>query len=492
MGLKHRYSYESLTAELKASERYYLSPHYAGNISVALVYPNLYGLGMSNLGFMTVHRLAGSVHGIGLERFFPALEAESPLNSPFYSFETGRPLGDFDVLMFSFSYEGDFDKIPGIFAALGIPVMAAERNRHHPVFIAGGAAVASNAPALSLIFDALIPGEAETTLVPVLTRFLEEGLSAMSLASIPGVWVPAAGLPMSPVMLMHDVNKQPAYSHIVSTKNAFGGAHIIEVMRGCPRVCAFCLAREIYAPVRPVDISVISNWLDQHPDCRDLGLVAPSLFDHPQIEEIFAMLSDRQIRIRNSSVKWEKLNPVILNLLRKSGVSGLTLAPETGSVRLRKAMGKPMDEERFISRTVELFAHGFEHLKMYFVACLPGETEDDLDATIELISHACRRAPTSASISAAFSVFVPKRHTPWHDQPAPPATEIKRKIKYLKERLNKLPGQIKVTFESPQEAVRQAYLSQVGPELAEEYAREAKACRENRLFSRNQFSALEF
>jgi len=492
LGLKHRHNYESVVGTLKASEKHYLPTTHAGATSVALVYPNLYSLGMSNLGFLTVHRLIASVPGIGVERFFPALEPESPLPPPFYSFETGRPLGDFNILMFSFSYEGDFDKIPGLFAALGLPVIAEQRNRHHPLLIAGGAAVASNAPALSKIFDILVPGEAETTVVPILNQLQTDGFGPAAMSAIKGVWVPAIQPDPPQLCGLHDVNLQPAWSHIVSSSNAFGGAHIIEVMRGCPRVCSFCLARCIYSPVRAVDAAVLEGWLNQHPDCKDLGLVAPSLFDHPQIEGIFGMLLERGVRIRNSSVKWEKLTPPIIEALRKSGINSLTIAPETGSERLRKSMHKPLDEARFLERVRELFAQGFDHLKMYFVACLPGEDRDDLDATVSLIDKVASQASGTSSVSAAFSIFVPKRHTPWAELQAPGSYEIKKTMKYLKEQLNRLPGSLKVSFESPQEAMRQAYLSQVGPELAEIYAREAQECRENQLFARNQFSALEF
>lgn len=492
MGLKHRYNYESVTASLKDSEKHYLRASPAGDISVALVFPNLYSLGMSNLGFLTVHRLLAEIPGVGVERFFPALIPEMPVKPPLYSFETGRPLGDFAILMFSFSYEGDFEKIPGIFAALGMPVRATERNRFHPVLIAGGAAVASNPAALSQIFDVIVPGEAETTVAPMMNILQQYDLSVAALAELPGVWVPSLNGTIKDVACMHDVNRQPAWSHIVAPENAFGGAHIVEVMRGCPRICSFCLARSIYAPARPVKAEILEAWLDEHPDCKDLGLVAPSLFDHPQVEEIFTMLADRQIRIRNSSVKWEKLTTKILQILRKSGIQGLTLAPETGSDRLRRAMNKPMAEDRFLDSIRLIFSHGFEHVKMYFVACLPGEDDVDADATVALISRVINAAPQAAAISAAFSVFVPKQGTAWANEAAPTLSAIKRRVKYLKEKLSRINGTLKVSFESPQEAVRQAYLSQVGPELVEEYAREAKSCREDRLFSRNQFSALEF
>jgi len=447
---------------------------------------------MSNLGYLTVHRILLSTPGTAVERFFPALETDRPLQPPYYSFETGRPLGDFQIIMFSFSYEGDFDKIPGIFSALGIPVLSEMRNRHHPILIAGGAAVASNPVALSLIFDILVPGEAETSLPAIMKTLNNEGMEASALAKIPGVWVPATGKQPSAPCAMHNINDQPAYSHIVSTQNAFGGAHLIELMRGCPRNCSFCLARAIYQPVRSLHPERLIEWLDQHPDCRDLGLVAPSLFDHPQIVEIFRILDQRQIRIRNSSIKWEKLDPELLVILRRSGVTGLTLAPETGSTRLQTAIKKPLHEERFLGCVRRIFAEGFEQLKLYFVACLPDEDASDQDATVELIKKTIAAAPSPGHLSIAFSLFVPKRHTDWQDLKPATQQQMKKSIRYLKEELNRLSPQLRVNFASPQEALRQSYLSQAGPELALEYTREAEQCQENRLFSKNQFSALEF
>ena len=491
MGLKHRFNYESVTNKLKETELHYLDSKYAGSLSIALIYPNLYSLGMSNLGFLTVHRLVSSLPFVGIERFFPALQQETPLEAPYYSFETGRPLGDFNILMFSFSFEGDFDKIPGIFASLGLPVLAKDRNKHHPLLIAGGAAIASNPKALSLIFDIIIPGEAETTIVPLVEALHKDGFEKEKIASIKGVWVPSVSEEIPKLCGVHDVNLQPAYSHIVSPYNSFGGAHMIEVMRGCPRVCSFCLARCIYAPPRPVNISVVEKWLDEHSGCKDLGLVAPSLFDHPEIEQIFSMLQDRKIKIRNSSVKWEKLSSNIIGALQKSGITGLTIAPETGSERLRKAMHKPMSEDLFMERVKSLFEHKFEHIKMYFVCCLPGEEDKDADATIDFISRVIKIAPTINSLSATFSVFVPKNHTPWQNELAPEQYTIKKRIKYLKDGLNKL-GAFKANFESPQDVIRQTYLAKVGAELGEEYDKLAREERANRLFKKGHFSDISF
>ena len=203
------------------------------------------------------------------------------------------------------------------------------------------------------------------------------------------------------------------------------------------------------------------------------------------------MLQERNIRVRNSSVKWEKLSPNIIGALQKSGITGLTVAPETGSERLRQAMRKPMAEDRFIERIKNLFDHGFEHIKMYFVSCLPGEEEEDIDATTDFINRVIKVAPSISSLSATFSVFVPKNHTPWQNEPAPEQYFIKKRIKYIKEQLAHL-GQFKANFESPQDAVRQAYLSQVGPELGEEYSKAAQEQRANKLFSKGQFTSVDF
>ena len=493
MGLRHRHSFESVVDQLQEKEQHDFVTNVAGKINMALVFPNLYSLGMSNLGFLTVHRLASEVPGIGVERFFPALVSGVPLKPPYYSFETRRPLGDFDILAFSFSYEGDFDKIPAIFGALGLPVCASDRNHHHPILICGGAAVASNPKAMSRIFDVVIPGEAEITIQPVLQRFLEQGLDPETLCDLPGVWVPAFSDSFSPCSVKHDVNQSPAYAHILAPSNSFGGAQLIEVMRGCPRNCAFCLARVIYSPPRPVDISVIEKWLDSRENCTDLGLVAPSLFDHPQILQILELLHARGIRIRNSSVKWEKLEDKVLDILRSSKIRGLTLAPETGSKKLQLAMKKPLNESMFFETVDKILAKGFDHLKLYFVAGLPGETNEDLDETIDLIRKVSEHLKEkSSSIGLTFSSFVPKQGTTWQDENAFSPSEMKKKYKYLKGGLKKIAGNMKMNFESPQEANRQVYLSKVGPELADEYAREAENWRQNRIFSKNQFVDLDF
>lgn len=494
MGLKHRHQVESATDRLRATERHERRVSVAGRLNMAVCFPGPYALAMSNLGFLTVHRLAGEQPDIGVERFFFGFDPGVPVRPPYYSFETRRPLGDFDILAFSFSFEGDFDRIPAIFGPLGLPVEAARRRRgRFPLLVAGGAAVAANAPALSRIFDVLVPGEAETTLAPMLRAFLENGLSAESVAELPGIWAPALRGEPVPIACRHDVASEPAWSHIVTTANVFGGASLFEAMRGCPRRCAFCLARVIYHPPRPVPAARLAAWLDERPDCRDLGLVAPSLFDHPEIEEILDLLAARTVRLRNSSVKWECLSDRILERLAACRVRGLTLAPETGSRERREGMGKPLREDAFYDTLERVQKHGFEHLKLYFMAGLPGETDDDLDATAAFVGDVMGRVQNGfKSLSATVSGFVPKRGTAWQDEPVCPPDELKRRFGRLKTALRPLADRVKLQFESPAEVARQAFLARVGPELAEEYEKEATACRERGMAKNAPASDLDF
>ncbi|MBF0500250.1 MAG: radical SAM protein [Candidatus Riflebacteria bacterium] len=483
MGLKHRWSIESLSDALLKSEKREFEAARAGRIHLGLIFPAPYALGISNLGFQTVHRIAASTPDIGVERFFIPLQTGVPHPPPYYSFESKRPLGDFDVLAFSLSFEGDFHAIAAVLGPLGIPVLAEERRRKRfPLLLAGGAAVGSNPAALSRIFDILVPGEAETVLPDLLKRFLSEGVEAGTAADLPGVWAPAYHSAPNPPRPPHDVASEPAYAHIISEKNVFGGAALFEIMRGCPRACAFCLARVLYYPARPVPTKRLVEWLDQRPETTELGLVAPSLFDHPELISILELLAGRGIRLRNSSVKWEALSDQILGLLAKCGPRALTLAPETGSLRLRADMSKPLSEERFFATLDRIWHHGFESVKLYFMIGLPEETDADLEETAAFIAGIADKTPSGKSLSATFSGFVPKGGTAWQDCSALPATEFKRKFALLRSVLKHSVPRLSARFESPEDIVQQAYLAKVGPELADTLNEEAHAWRRSGRF----------
>ena len=479
MGFRHRWNYEKVVAELSASEIRTLNIPVAGKINIALIYPGPYSLGISNLGFQAVHRLAGSVPGIGTERFFFPVEAGKPHPPPFYSFETRRPLGDFDVLAFSISFEEDFERLAMILGPLGIPVDAKDRGPRHPLLIAGGAAVGANPEALSRVMDILIPGEAETTWTEVLRNLLVNGGDLDTLAEFPGVWIPGKRSRVNEAPEAFDVNSSPAFSHVISPVNVFGGAYLLEIMRGCPRVCRFCLARVLYKPARPVSSTTIDRWLDANPRCSDLGLVAPSLFDHPELVRILEILSQRKIRLRNSSVKWEKLSDRVLNLLLDCGVRGLTLAPESGSLERLSDMGKPLPSDPFFATLRRVLDHGIEHLKMYFMVGLPNETDQDVQMTVGLIREVVMRFGSRLKgLGVSISGFVPKRGTPWENEEVADQSVLRKRFDTVRHELKALgfPGLV-VQTESPQGVVQQARLARLGGEFVDHLRSLAEAYR---------------
>jgi len=478
MGLKHRWSVESAAARLLESEWRETPLAIAGTLNLALIFPAPYAMGMSNLGFLTVHRLASATPGIGVERFFLPLEAGAPHPPPYYSLETRRPLGDFDILAFSLSCETDFAVLPAILGPLGIPVRAEARaGRRFPLLLAGGAAIGANAAAVSRVFDVLVPGEAETVLPRLLERFLADGPRPVAAADLPGVWTPAFRAVPNPSGAWHPVAEAPAWSHLISSRNVFGGAGLIEVMRGCPRRCPFCLARALYHPPRPVPAARVLDWVDRHSHVTDLGLIAPSLFDHPELRELFAGLLARGRRVHNSSAKWEKLDGEILAALRQLGVRSLTLAPETGSARLRTALEKPLCEESFSATLDRVWGEGFEGVKLYFMLGLPGETEDDIDETVAFLARCAARVPAGRELAASFSGFVPKRLTPWQDRPPPDAALLRQRLQEVRRALRKAAPDLRFRAESPEDIVNQAFFARVGPELAEHLEKEALAWR---------------
>lgn len=481
MGYKFRFDYERKTAKLLELEKSYIKIETSGSINVAVVYPNHYALAMTNLGFLTLHRIIAQTKNVGVERFFPLLEAGKMLQPPYYSFEARRPLSDFDVLFFSFSYEGDFDIIPAIFGAMGIPVNSKDRNKNHPLLVCGGAAVASNPKAMSNIFDVISGSEAEIVMPELLCQLLKNGADMFRLAEIPGVWVPSLKSNSKDIKQKYDINITPAYSHIVTPNNLFGGAHIIEIMRGCPRKCNFCLARCIYSPTRVLRAENLFKQVEKFNDLSKIALVAPSLFDYPNLECVLDKLQTSGLSIKNSSVKWEKLNKNILKILRKSKVKSLTLAPESGSEKMRIAINKPLEEQKFINTLKMIFEHGFESVKLYFIIGLPGEDLKDVELTLNFIEKISK----TGQINVAFSIFVPKKTTPWQNEKMLETTQLKKRLKFLKQKLSSI--KVKGTFQSITEAVRHNYLASVGAELSQEYDIIARQKRDSVCFKNNSF-----
>jgi radical SAM superfamily enzyme YgiQ (UPF0313 family) len=458
-----------------ADEEGVIVKDWGGRLPVALVYPNTYHLGMSNLGVHAVYGLFNSNLRTVCERVFTdTLEKNAPA-----AIESNRPLTDFAVLAFSISYELDYFNVINILKTAGIPLLAAERDERYPLVIAGGPCVTSNPMPLARFFDAFCIGDAEPIIPPLLTVLSSDIRSQratllQSLAAIPGIYVPQIP-PLQTVARQwaKDLNAFATKSVILTENTELGDSYLIEAERGCPRGCRFCLVNSAYAPMRVREANAILKqaWEGLN-HRRRIGLVGPAVTDHPQINEILAGLNKMNAEIAVSSLRIDRLSDTIINELAKGKVQTITIAPEAGSQRLRDVVNKGITEDDIMSLADRLAAHHFTQLKMYFIIGLPGETDNDIEDIVKLtmaVKNRLEAKRNNMRIVVNASPFVPKASTPFQWLPMAPLEILNDRLATLK---NSLPLKgIKLNEESPPWAQVQAALSRgdegISPALAE-------------------------
>jgi len=445
---------------------------WGGRIPIALVYPNSYYLGMSNLGIHALYKLLNGHDKVVAERAFR--EAEDS-QSPPISMESQRPLSDFAVIAFSISYELDYFNIARILKASGIPLYAADRDRRHPLVIAGGPCVIANPMPISPFFDCLGIGEAEPIvpkILPVITEGIggERGDLLKSLAALPGVYVPQYQ-PGKPVarQFAENLDDFPVASVVLTPDTELGDLYLIEIERGCNRGCRFCLVSQAFRPMRYRSLDSLISQAEEGLKHRNrLGLVGPAVSDHPHIEELMTGLTAMGAKLSVSSLRIAPLSGVVLRELAKGGARTVTLAPEAGSGRLRRLIKKGISDGD-IARAMEMVAgEGIKQVKLYFMLGLPSETDEDIEEIINL-SLNCKRLLDSKQpgtrLTLNISPFVPKAGTPFQWLPMTQPPILNRRLSRLKKSL--MPKGIKIKAESPAWSQVQGVLARGDVELAE-------------------------
>ncbi|MBC7251826.1 MAG: radical SAM protein [Anaerolineae bacterium] len=403
---------------------------WGGRLPIALIYPNTYHVGMSSLGLHTVYRLFNAHDDVACERVFWDKGA-LPL-----SVESQRPLADFAVLAFTISYELDYLNLVQMLRAAGIPLRAEERDREEPLLIAGGPAVTANPEPLALICDALAIGEGEA-IIPALLDALRQGIAAdrselwKMLATIPGLYVPpwpAQALPVERQWL-RDLNTAPAATVIYTTSTEFGDRTLIEVSRGCGRGCRFCLAGFCYRPPRERSVESLLAQAQAGLHYRDrVGLVGAAVSDYSRINELVSGLRELGAGLSVSSLRVDPLPEALLQALAESGTRTLTIAPEAGSQRLRTMINKGVSEDDVLRATEAAARYGFAQLKLYFMLGLPGETDDDVQAMVDLSLAVADRFRRQVTVN--LTPFVPKAHTPFQRAAMAEADTLQARINH--------------------------------------------------------------
>jgi radical SAM superfamily enzyme YgiQ (UPF0313 family) len=426
---------------------------WGGRLPVALIYPNSYYLGMSNLGLHAIYGLLNSYNNVVCERVF----LEPGDKNPPVSLESQRPLADFAVLAFSLSYELDYFNVVSILKASGLPLYAADRDERHPLVIAGGPTVTANPAPVSPFFDAISIGEAEP-LLPAMLPVLQEGIGERrnellkGLAALPGIYVPALP-PATPVprRWAENLGDFATTSVILTPDTELGDLYLIEAERGCQRGCRFCMVGGTFAPMRfrPAE-RLIEQARQGLKHRRRIGLVGPAVTDHPQIAEVLSGLLRLGAELSVSSLRIGSLSGGILKLLTQGKVRTVTAAPEAGSQRLREAIRKGISEEEILAAAAHIAGQGIRQLKLYFMLGLPTETDEDAADIARLtlaVKEILDRQQSGTRITVNITPFVPKAGTPFQWLPMAPLPDLNRRLSLLKSSLP--PKGIKVKAESP-------------------------------------------
>jgi radical SAM superfamily enzyme YgiQ (UPF0313 family) len=445
---------------------------WGGRLPVALIYPNSYYLGMSNLGIQAIYNLLNGYHKVVCERVF---WEKSDKNLPPLSIESQRPLSDFAVLAFSVSYELDYFNIVAILKASGIPLYAADRDERHPLIIAGGPCVTANPMPISPFFDCLCIGEAEPILSTVLPM-LFEGVSGerdellRTLASLPGIYVPAYYSGTSVVrQWAKNLDTLATTSVILTPDTELGDLYLIEAERGCNRGCRFCLVNNAFAPMRFRSVYNIIEQARQGLRYRKrIGLVGPAVSDHPQIKELLFSLRQMGTELSISSLRIGSLSRDILSEMAKGKAQTITIAPEAGSQHLRQLLRKGISDSDILEVMAKVADQRFKQLKLYFMLGLPTETDDDVADIVKLTlagKDIIDKRQSNTRITLNVSPFVPKAGTPFQWLPMASLQVLNRRLSLLKSSLP--PKGIKLKSESPAWSQIQGVLARGDTKVAE-------------------------
>ncbi len=369
-----------------------------GNVfRVALVYPNLYKAGMSNLGLQTIYILLNSHPEIYCERFF--LDVEK-------SIETSTPLSKFDVILFSWQFELDAVNILNILRRAGINI---ERGRRKNFVVVGGPCAVNPVP-LEPYVDAFFIGEAEVSLLQIILA-LKQGASPEEIAQIPGVYLPGVSSGAKKVML-RDLDSFVPKTQVVSTGSAYPQAYLLEVVRGCHRGCRFCMGGYIFRPRRERRLTTLeemAEWAAKS-HAKSLIFLGASVTDYSDISglaELMSRAAEKGFELRAPSLRADSATLDFLSALTKGGQRTITIAPES-SERLRFALNKNITDEKIIEFAEKSKKAGFNRMKLYFILGIPGETKEDLEQIAKLTKNI---RDIGFKLKLSVNPLIPKPHS---------------------------------------------------------------------------------
>ena len=479
---------------LLAAEQGTVRKDWGGKISVALVYPNTYAVGMSTLGFQTIYRHLNAIPDVVCERVFApdSEDAEEMRRSatPPFSLESRRPLTDFRLVGFSVTYEGDYINVLRLLAMAGIPLRATARRAHDPLVLMGGVCAFSNPEPIAPFMDFVVVGEGEELVVELIDayreRYHDRAAFLASLATLDGIYVPGqydvaygidgtleavAARDAAPrVVVKRRLRSVNAFETIAAVKTPhaeYGHMALLEVGKGCGRGCRFCLEGQVYRPVRHRSVEALRETVARMAASgeRRVGLVGACVSDYPWLGELLKVIEENGLELSISSLRADSLTEDLVAALARGGHRTLTMAPEAGTERLRWAVRKPISDAQLMTACDLVRSHGIPNLKTYFMIGQPTETSEDIEAIVDLAGRMLERlrVPDATGrpfgrLTLSISSFVPKPWTPFQWAPFDGAESLQAKLEIIKRGVRRF-SNVRVLHENPREAALQALLA---------------------------------
>jgi len=442
-------------------------------LSVVLVFPNTYAVGMSNLGFQTIYSQLNHPDHVVCERAFINKHTQT---NECMSIESGRPLADFNIIAFSLFIENDFINILHALTLSDIPIRAKNRDKEAPLIMAGGVITFLNPEPVAPFIDVFYIGEAEHLLPQIFENIdvsLDKTQILNQIAQYPGIYIPGHHQKVTR-QFISEIQTFQTNSTLMTPNTTFANTYLIEVSRGCSHGCRYCGSGFVYRPPRFRTYDQISESIERAKKrTNKVALLGAAVSDLPFLDSLCEQVYQQGMTMALSSFRADAMSDQWLSFAVNAGVKTMTIAPDTGSERLRRVVNKGMCESDIVSCVEKLVRAGIMNIRVYLMIGLPTETWDDITLTVDFCKQlqsvfidTSRANQKIGQMTINLNCFIPKASTPFQWTGLETIASLKKKIKYLKKHLQKLPN-ILFQVDSPRKAYIQAILSRGDQQLSD-------------------------